>query len=68
MKPYDTFSDELQADIFASSMEADEIVEKHFDELFEHFTGNGEMPYGVAKCRDGDPYVWLANRLEEEYL
>jgi hypothetical protein len=67
MKPHE-FSTQLQADIFTSSLEAAEIVEKHFDELYEYYTKNGAMPYGVAKARDGDPFVWLANRLEEEYL
>jgi hypothetical protein len=25
--------------------------------------GSGEMPYGVMKARDGDPDVWIADRL-----
>jgi hypothetical protein len=24
------------------------------------------MPYGTAKARDGDPYEWISNRLEQE--
>jgi len=42
----------------------DRVVERHFDELYEYFTENGEMPYGTAKARDGDPYQWIANKLE----
>jgi hypothetical protein len=26
---------------------------------------SGEMPYGVMKARDGDPDVWIADRLYE---
>lgn len=26
-----------------------------------------EMPYGVAKARDGDPDEWLYHRLEKEF-
>ena len=33
--------------------------------LYEYFLGNGEMPYGIAKARDGDPYTWISDRLEE---
>jgi hypothetical protein len=25
---------------------------------------NGEMPYGVAKARDGDPETWIMDRLD----
>lgn len=34
-----------------------------FDELFEHFLNAGEMPYGVAKARTGDPYNWIADQI-----
>lgn len=37
-----------------------------FDALYEYFSENGEMPYGVQKARDGDPYDWIANRLDQE--
>ncbi len=39
-----------------------------FVDLYEHFVSNGEMPYGIAKARDGDPDVWIANYLEEHCL
>jgi len=32
-------------------------------ELYSHFLDSGEMPYGIAKARDGDPDQWLSNRL-----
>ena len=37
-----------------------------YEELFDHYCNNGEMPYGVAKARDGDPVQWIANQLERD--
>lgn len=36
-----------------------------YDALLNYYMENGEMPYGTAKARDGDPYEWLANKLEQ---
>lgn len=38
------------------------IIEDYFGQLCEYFSD--EMPYGTMKARDGDPYIWLANKLE----
>jgi hypothetical protein len=35
-----------------------------YDELFEYYFN--EMPYGVAKARDGDPINWISDRLQSE--
>lgn len=40
------------------------MTDEQFDFLFEHFCNNGEMPYGVAKARTGDPYEWVLDKLE----
>lgn len=32
-----------------------------YDKLFELYSS--EMPYGTQKARDGDPTVWLTDRL-----
>jgi len=37
-----------------------------FDALFDYYCDNGEMPYGTAKARDGDPYEWISDRLHQE--
>ena len=37
----------------------------YYDVLFEYYLE--EMPYGVAKARDGDPEQWLYHRLEREF-
>ncbi len=34
-----------------------------YAKLFDYFAC--EMPYGVAKCRTGEPDVWILDRLEE---
>ena len=38
-----------------------------YDKLYDYFCGMGEMPYGVAKFRTGDPAVWILERLEAIY-
>lgn len=40
------------------------IDNEMFEDLYEFYFR--EMPYGTAKARDGDPYQWISNRLEEE--
>lgn len=37
-----------------------------YDALFDYYSMHGEMPYGVAKARDGDPYEWVTQRLDNE--
>lgn len=46
-------------DLAKKAVYDDYLVEDMFDELFEYFLSTGEMPYGVAKARDGDPYMWI---------
>lgn len=36
-----------------------------YDALLNYYMENGEMPYGTAKARDGDPYEWLSDKLEQ---
>jgi hypothetical protein len=35
-----------------------------YDALYEYYFD--EMPYGVAKARDGDPINWISDRLQDE--
>ena len=38
-----------------------------FDKLFEYFAfETGEMPYGTAKARDGEPDVWILEYLDAQ--
>jgi len=34
-----------------------------YDALFDYYSGTGEMPYGVAKARTGDPFNWVSDKL-----
>jgi len=40
-----------------------EIPEDIYDALYDYYTESGEMPYGTAKARDGDPVEWIQERL-----
>jgi len=36
-----------------------------YEKLYEYFTAEtGEMPYGIAKARDGDPDFWILETIE----
>ena len=35
---------------------------KLYDALMNHW--QTDMPYGVMKARDGDPYEWIADKLD----
>ena len=41
-----------------------ELSDHLYDALFDYYSDKGEMPYGTAKARDGDPYQWIGDRLE----
>ena len=34
--------------------------------LFDYYSDHGEIPYGIAKGRDGDPFEWVTDRLDRE--
>jgi hypothetical protein len=36
-----------------------------YRELLSYYMSNGEMPYEVAKAREGDPEEWIMDRLSE---
>jgi arsenate reductase-like glutaredoxin family protein len=38
---------------------------KLYRELLSYYMSNGEMPYEVAKAREGDPEEWIMDRLGE---
>uniref|UniRef100_UPI00190FA287 hypothetical protein n=1 Tax=Klebsiella pneumoniae TaxID=573 RepID=UPI00190FA287 len=37
-----------------------------YEALFDYYNNAGEMPYGVAKARTGDPFEWVSQRLDQE--
>lgn len=42
-----------------------ELSDQLYQALFDFYMDSGEMPYGVAKAREGDPYNWIADRLTQ---
>lgn len=42
----------------------EDIVADHFQELYEYYLNSGQMPYGVAKARTGDPDQWILDQLD----
>jgi len=36
-----------------------------YDDLFDYYMSSGEMPYGIMKAREGDPDVWIVDRIFE---
>ena len=61
---------EKHADAMSSVMNGETSLYDHqefYDELYEYFVNSGEMPYGIAKARDGDPDQWIQEYLESEY-
>ena len=41
-----------------------ELDQDLYEALFDYYCDSGEMPYGTAKARTGDPYEWVAQNLE----
>ena len=41
-------------------------MEEFYNALFDYFVSSGEMPYGTAKARTGDPLEWIEDRLMDE--
>jgi hypothetical protein len=44
-----------------------DLGSRFYDALFSHYLDSGEMPYGIAKAREGDPYNWIVDRLSSEF-
>ena len=34
--------------------------------LFDYYSDHGEIPYGIAKGRDGDPFEWVTQRFDQD--
>jgi len=50
----------------AKFKQTDELSDALYNDLFDYYSDNGEMPYGTQKARDGDPYEWISDRLAQE--
>jgi hypothetical protein len=38
-----------------------------YEKLFEYYLNSGEMPYGIAKARTGEPDYWILDRVQQDY-
>jgi hypothetical protein len=47
-------------------IEYGELSDELYDKLFEYYVNSGDMPYGTAKARDGDPYQWICDTVDYE--
>jgi len=52
--------------IFVKNPEED-ISDAAYEKAYTYYLSNGEMPYGTAKARSGDPYMWVMDRLEQDW-
>ena len=41
-----------------------ELDQDLYEALFDYYSDAGEIPYGIAKARDGDPMEWVASNLQ----
>jgi hypothetical protein len=44
----------------------DELGTDLYHALYDYYSDHGEMPYGVAKGRDADPYEWVTMRFDRD--
>ena len=50
---------------FGGVMAGDDLFDhtKLYGELYAYFLSVGDMPYGIAKARTGDPVDWITDEL-----
>lgn len=58
----DEVVDEFGKDKIMKWINGDENNNRLEDALYDYYLLSGDMPYGVAKARDGDPTVWITDR------
>ncbi len=44
----------------------DELDNDLYDALYDYYADAGEMPYGTAKGRTGDPFEWITQRFDQD--
>jgi hypothetical protein len=47
--------------------ENDDLDDAVEEILYSHYMDLGEMPYGVAKARSGDPQEWIGGQLARQF-
>ena len=44
----------------------DDLDTDLYHALFDYYSDHGEIPYGVSKARDGDPFEWVTQRFDRD--
>ena len=44
----------------------DDLDTDLYHALYDYYSDHGEIPYGIAKARDGDPYEWVTQRFDRD--
>ena len=57
--------DDMFAQVRSATEQGAGITDDMYDALYDYYTESGEMPYGTAKARDGDPMEWIEERVGE---
>jgi len=47
-------------------IKGEELDHDLYEALFDYYFNAGEIPYGTAKGRDGDPYEWISDRFDQD--
>ena len=47
-------------------MNGHDLSDDLYHALYDYYSDHGEMPYGVQKARDGDPYEWVHMRFDQD--
>ena len=47
-------------------MNGHDLSDDLYHALYDYYSDHGEMPYGVQKARDGDPFEWVHMKFEED--
>lgn len=45
-----------------------ELPEDAYQDFYVYYLHRGEMPYGTAKARTGDPYHWVNYRVANDMI
>lgn len=57
------FEEINELNTFLKGNATSDFSEQLFGKLYEYFLMSGDMPYGTAKARTGDPHQWIDERL-----
>ena len=44
----------------------DDLDSDLYHALYDYYSDHGELPYGIAKARDGDPFEWVTMRFDRD--